>query len=93
MAVAASPKKLRMDGVPPLKGIVDRKASSPKYRIQQFDGNCSLSDLSLCENDPPSDIGDDSKMDQCIYCPNCDQTLTSTFHQCHDVDHIYVIAW
>ena len=81
-------KKIKMDKIPPLKLLVDTQSSAKLYRIQQFDGNSSLSDLSLCENDPPSDIGDDSKMDQCIYCPNCDKTLTSTFHQCHDVDHI-----
>ena len=26
-------------------------------------------------------------MDQSISCPNCDQTLTSTSHQCQDSDH------
>ena len=74
-------KKLRMDVVPPLKVLVDRQASSPKYRIQQFDGNCSLSDLSICENEP-MEHDDDSNMDQLINCPLCDQILTSTFHQC-----------
>ena len=77
-------KKMRLEKVPPLTVLVDAR-SSPKYRIQQFDGNSSLSDLSPCENDPPSEIGDDSKMDQSTYCPNCD---TSTFHQCHDADYI-----
>ena len=50
-------KKLRMDGpkVPPLKVLVDTQSSSPIYRIEQVDGNCSLSDLNLCENDHPSD--------------------------------------
>ena len=57
--------------------------SSPKYRIQQTDGNCSLSDISLC--DQPSEHGDDSNMDQCSLCPNCDQTFTST-HQCCETD-------
>ena len=74
-------KKIRMDKVPPLKVLVDAQ-SSPKYRIQQTDGNCSLSDISLC--DQPSEHGDDSNMDQCSLCPNCDQTFTSTSHQCHD---------
>ena len=77
-------KKMRLEKVPPLTVLVDAR-SSPKYRIQQFDGNSSLSDLSLCENDPPNEIGDDSKMDQSTYCPNCD---TSTCHQCHDADYI-----
>ena len=75
-----------MDKAPPIKLLVDAQ-SSPKYRIQQLDGNCSLSDISLCENDQPSEHGDDSNMDQSIRCPNCDQTLTSTFHQCQDSDH------
>ena len=75
-------KKMRLEKVPPLRVLIDAQ-SSPKYRIQQFDGNSSLSDLSLCENDQPSELGDDLKMDQFICCPNCDQTLTSTFHQCH----------
>ena len=79
-------KKMRMDKVPPLKVLVDAQ-SLPKYRIQQFDGNCSLSDLSLCDNDQPSEHGDDFNMDQSISCPNCDQTLTSTSHQCQDSDH------
>ena len=74
-------KKMRMDVVPPLKVLVNRQASSPKYRIQQFDGNCSLSDLSICENEP-MEHDDDSNMDQLINCPLCDQILTSTFHQC-----------
>ena len=71
-------KKIRMDKVPPLK--------LPRYRIQQFDGNSSLSDLNLCENDHQSEHGDDSNMDQSINCPFCDQTLTSTFHQCHEAE-------
>ena len=76
-------KKIRMDKVPPLKLLVDVH-SFPRYRIQQFDGNSSLSDLNLCENDHQSEHGDDSNMDQSINCPFCDQTLTSTFHQCHE---------
>ena len=56
-------KKIRMDKVPPIKLLVDAQ-SSPKYRIQQLDGNCSLSDISLCEDDQPSEHGDDSHMDQ-----------------------------
>ena len=56
-------KKIRMDKVPPIKLLVDAR-SSPKYRIQQLDGNCSLSDISLCEDDQPSEHGDDSHMDQ-----------------------------
>ena len=75
-------KKMRLEKVPPLKVLIDAQ-SSPKYRIQQFDGNSSLSDLALCDNDEPSELGDDTKMDQFIYCPNCDQTLTSNLHQCH----------
>ena len=80
-------KKMRMDKVPPLKVLVNAQ-STPKYRIQQLDGNCSLSDISLCEDDQPSEHDDDSNMDQSISCPNCDQTLTSTFHQCQDSDHM-----
>ena len=79
-------KKMRMEKIPALKVLIDTQ-SSPKYRIQQLDGNCSLSDLSLCENDQ-SEHGDDSNMDQSISCPNCDQTLTSTSHQCKDPDQI-----
>ena len=75
-------KKMRLEKVPPLKVLIDAQ-SSPKYRIQQFDGNSSLSDLALCDNDEPSELGDDTKMDQFIYCPNCDQPLTSNLHQCH----------
>ena len=54
---ASASKKLRMDGpkVPPLKVLVDTQSSSPIYRIEQIDGNCSLSELNLCENDQPSD--------------------------------------
>ena len=74
-------KKIRMDKVPPLKLLVDVH-SFPKYRIQQFDGNSSL-----CENDQPSEHDDYLNKDQCPLCPNCDQTLTSTFHQCQDSDH------
>ena len=74
-----------MDKAPPIKLLVDAE-SSPKYRIQQLDGNCSLSDISLCEDDQPSEHGDDSNMDQSLRCPNCDQTLTSTFHQCHGAE-------
>ena len=70
-----------MDKVPPLKLLLDSQ-STPRYRIQQLDGNSSL-----CENDQPSEHGDDSNKDQCPLCPNCDQTLTSTFHQCQDSDH------
>ena len=79
-------KKMRMEKIPALKVLIDTQ-SSPKYRIQQLDGNCSLSDLSLCENDQ-SEHGDDPNMDQSISCPNCDQTLTSTSHQCQDPDQI-----
>ena len=32
--------------------------------------------------------GDDPNMDQYSLCPNCEQTFTSIFHQCHDSDHI-----
>ena len=79
-------KKMRMEKIPALKVLIDTE-SSPKYRIQQLDGNCSLSDLSPCENDQ-SEHGDDPNMDQSISCPNCDQTLTSTSHQCQDPDQI-----
>ena len=68
-------KKMRMDIVPPLKVLVDAQ-SSPKYRIQQFDGNSSLSDLSLCENDQHCERVDDSNIDRWPLCPYCDQTLT-----------------
>jgi len=78
-------KKIRMDIVPPLKLLVDVH-SFPRYRIQQFDGNSSLSDLNLCENDHQSEHGDDSNMDQSINCPCCDQILTSTFHQCNGAE-------
>ena len=74
-------KKIRMDKVPPLKLLFDSQ-STPRYLIQQLEGNSSL-----CENDQPSEHGDDSNKDQCPLCPNCDQTLTSTFHQCQDSDH------
>ena len=88
-----------MEKIPALKVLIDTE-SSPKYRIQQLDGNCSLSDLSLCENDQPSEHGDDSNMDQSLSCPNCDQTLTDTwylndrycttpnFHLCQDSHQI-----
>ena len=76
-------KKMRMEKVPPLKVIVDAK-SSPKYRIQQTDGNSSLSDISLC--DQRSEHDDDPKMGQSTFCPNCDQPLLSISHQCHDPD-------
>ena len=83
-------KKIRMDKVPPIKVLVDAQ-SSPKYRIQQLDGNSSLSDLSLFDDNQPSEHGDnqpsehddDPKMGQSTSCPNCDQPL-SIFHQCQD---------
>ena len=83
-------KKIRMDKVPPLKVLVDAQ-SSPKYRIQQLDGNSSLSDLSLFDDNQPSEHGDnqpsehddDPKMGQSTSCPNCDQPL-SISHQCQD---------
>ena len=83
-------KKIRMDKVPPLKVLVDAQ-SSPKYRIQQLDGNCSLSDLSLFDDNyqsehgdnQPSEHDDDPKTGQSTSCPNCDQPL-SIFHQCQD---------
>ena len=79
-----------MDKVPPIKVLVDAQ-SSPKYRIQQLDGNCSLSDLSLFDDNQPSEHGDnqpsehddDPKTGQSTNCPNCDQPL-SIFHQCQD---------
>ena len=76
-------KKMRMEKVPPLKVLVDAK-SSPKYRIQQTDGNSSLSDISLC--DQRSEHDDDPKMGQSTFCPNCDQPLLSISHQCHYPD-------
>ena len=85
-------KRLRMEApikVPPLKVLVDRQAqSSPKYRIQiqQVDGNCTVSDLSLCDIEQPNEHGDDLNMDLSISCPNCDLAFTSIFHQCHDSD-------
>ena len=83
-------KKIRMDKVPPLKVLVDAQ-SSPKYRIQQLDGNSSLSDLSLFDDNyqsehgdnQPSEHDDDPKMGQSTSCPNCDQPL-SISHQCQD---------
>ena len=83
-------KKIRMDKVPPLKVLVDAQ-SSPKYRIQQLDGNCSLSDLSLFDDNyqsehgdnQPSEHDDDPKTGQSTNCPVCDQPL-SIFHQCQD---------
>ena len=83
-------KKIRMDKVPPIKVLVDAQ-SSPKYRIQQLDGNCSLSDLSLFDDNyqsehgdnQPSEHDDDPKTGQSTSCPNCDQPL-SIFHQCQD---------
>ena len=83
-------KKIRMDKVPPIKVLVDAQ-SSPKYRIQQLDGNSSLSDLSLFDDNQPSEHGDnqpsehddDPKTGQSTNCPNCDQPL-SIFHQCQD---------
>ena len=79
-----------MDKVPPIKVLVDAQ-SSPKYRIQQLDGNSSLSDLSLFDDNQPSEHGDnqpsehddDPKTGQSTNCPNCDQPL-SIFHQCQD---------
>ena len=83
-------KKIRMDKVPPIKVLVDAQ-SSPKYRIQQLDGNSSLSDLSLFDDNyqsehgdnQPSEHDDDPKTGQSTSCPNCDQPL-SIFHQCQD---------
>ena len=76
-------KKIKMEKVLPLKLLVDAQSlPNPKYWIQQFDGNSSL-----CENDQPSEHGVYLNKDQCPLCHNCDQTLTSTFHQCQDSDH------
>ena len=72
--------------VPPLKVLVNNQ-SSPKYRLQQFDGACSLSDedaeISLCDDNRQSEHDDDPKMGQSTSCPNCDQPL-SISHQCQD---------
>ena len=76
-----------MEKIPALKVLIDTE-SSPKYRIQQLDGNCSLSDLSPCENDQPNEHDDDSNSDQSISCPDCDQTLISNFHRCQDLEQI-----
>ena len=74
--------------VPPLKVLVNNQ-SSPKYRLQQFDGACSLSDedadISRCDDNRQSEHDDDPKMGQSTSCPNCDQLL-SFFHQCKDPD-------
>ena len=74
--------------MPPLKVLVNNQ-SSPKYRLQQFDGACSLSDedadISLCDDNRQSEHDDDPKMGQSTSCPNCDQPL-SFFHQCQDPD-------
>ena len=67
---------MRMEKVPPLKVLVDAQ-SSPKYRIQQTDGNSSLSDISLC--DQRSEHDDDPKMGQSTFCPNCDQPQLKAF--------------
>ena len=69
-------KKMRMEEIPPLKVVIDRQSSLPKYRIQQIDGNCSLSDLSLCE----SEINDPSGLgylndDQILTCSFCEKPL------------------
>ena len=75
--------------VPPLKVLVNNQ-SSPKYRLHQLDGECSLSDedgeLSLCDDNQRSEHDDDPKIGQSTSCPNCDQPLLSIFHQCHDPD-------
>ena len=63
-------KKMRLEKVPPLTVLVDAQ-SSPKYRIQQVDGNSSL-----CENDQLCEHGDDSNTDQWAICPYCDRALT-----------------
>ena len=83
-----APSSEEVQKVPPLKVLVNNQ-SSPKYRLQQFDGACSLSDedadISLCDDNQQSEHDDDSKMGQSTSCPNCDQHL-SFFHQCQDPD-------
>ena len=82
-------KKMRMEEIPPLRVVIDRQSSSPKYRIQQFDGNCSLSDLSLSENDQlivDGSYGSDTKdtivdKHSDILCAMCNYQMTPT-HQC-----------
>ena len=82
-------KKLRMDKVPPLKVLIDPRAS-PKFRIQQLDGDISLpvedGEPCLCDDNQQSEHDDDPKKGQSTRCPNCDQILLSISHQCHDPD-------
>ena len=82
-------EKGEVQKVPPLKVLVNNQAS-PKYRLHQVDGECSLSDedgeLSLCDDNQRSEHDDDPKIGQSTSCPNCDQPLLSIFHQCHDPD-------
>ena len=67
-------KKMRMESpkVTPLK--------IPKHRIQQLDGNLTLSDISLCENDQRISEHED-QTDQPILCDMCNCKMTIT-HQC-----------
>ena len=78
-----------MDKVPPLKVLIDPRAS-PKFRIQQIDGNISLPEEDgepcLCDDNQQSEHDDDPKKGQSTRCPNCDQILLSISHQCHDPD-------
>ena len=82
-----APSSEEVQKVSPLKVLVNNQ-SSPKYRLQQFDGACSLSDedadISRCDDNRQSEH-DDPKMGQSTSCPNCDQHL-SFFHQCQDPD-------
>ena len=75
--------------MPPLKVLIDPRAS-PKFRIQQIDGNISLPEEDgepcLCDDNQQSEHDDDPKKGQSTKCPNCDQILMSISHQCHDPD-------
>ena len=82
-------EKGEVQKVPPLKVLVNNQAS-PKYRLHQVDGECSLSDedgeLSLCEDNQRSEHDDDPKMGRSTNCPNCDEPFSSK-HLCQDHDY------
>ena len=82
-------KKLRLEvqKVPRLKVLIDQRAS-PKFRIQQLDGNTSLpeEEAFLCDDNQQSEHDDDPQNGQSTSCPNCDQPLLSVSHQCYDSD-------
>ena len=73
--------------MPRLKVLIDQRAS-PKFRIQQLDGNTSLpeEEAFLCDDNQQSEHDDDPQNGQSTSCPNCDQPLLSVSHQCYDSD-------